>query len=110
MASQEPGINEGINDKLSQISLDINKLKAELTQIKTALKNVFSTIQEQQDENVVCIFCLKQQQWCQVGHYLCLDCDKEHIKINYACDFYISSRECCVHNSKIAYKEDWNGY
>lgn len=110
MASQEPCIREKVNDTISQLFLDINVLKAELIQIKTAIKSVFSTIQEKQEENVVCIFCLKQQQWCRVGHYLCIDCDDEHIKTNYACDLYINSRECRAHNTKLAYKEDLDGY
>lgn len=110
MASQEPDISERVNGLITQLSLDVNKLKEELIQIKSALKNVFSTIQENQEANVVCIFCLKKQQWCRVGHYLCLNCDKEHITTNYACDFYVNSRECRAHNTKIAYKEDFDGY
>lgn len=95
---------------ITDLSLDVTKLKAELHQIKSAIKSVFSTIQENQEENVVCIFCLKKQQWCKVGHYLCLDCDDAHIKTNYACDLYVNSRECRAHNAKLAYKEDWDSY
>ena len=95
---------------ITDLSLDVTKLKAELHKIKSAIKSVFSTIQENQEENVVCIFCLKKQQWCKVGHYLCLDCDDAHIKTNYACDLYVNSRECRAHNAKLAYKEDWDSY
>ena len=111
MSSQETmPINTELVQTVQLLVLDVNKLKADISQIKSAIKSVFSTIQENQEENVVCIFCMKKQQWCKVGHYLCLDCDDAHIKTNYACDLYVNSRDCSAHNTKLAYKEDFDGY
>ena len=110
MSSQEPDIREGIASTITQLSLDVNKLKTDVSQIRSGLKQIYALILAESNKPVLCIFCLKQQQWCRGGHYLCLDCDKEHIKINYACDFEVRNRECQVHNTKIAYKEDLDGY
>ena len=110
MASKEPYICNGIASTIPQLSLDVNKLKTDINQIKTALKQLYSVILAESNKPALCIFCLKQQQWCREGHYLCLDCDQANIKTNYTCDYEVRDYNCKAHNAKIAYKDNWDSY